>query len=47
MEFGLGRGKSWKISQMVVAFLTHCTHFWPVYALSLVSVRLSLICCLV
>ena len=34
MESGLGHGKLWKINQMVANFLTHCTRFWPLYALS-------------
>jgi len=34
MESGLGHGKLWKINQMVANFWTHCTRFWPLYALS-------------
>jgi len=26
-------GKSWKINQMAAAFLTQCTHIFPLYAL--------------
>ena len=39
--------RSWKINQLIAAFVTHCTRFWPLYALSLFTVRLGSICCLV
>jgi len=46
MKLGLAPGKSCKINQMVAAFLT-LVRFWPLHTLSLFTVRLSSICCLV
>jgi len=47
MELGLSPGKSWKINQMVAAFLTRVHVFGLIRTLSLSSVRLGSICCLV
>jgi len=41
-----GQLESRKINQVVATFLTHCTRFWPLYALSLFTVRLSFETCL-
>jgi len=47
VELGLGPGKSWKINQMIDAFLTRVRVIRPLHTLSLSTVRLGSICCLV